>query len=153
MSGPGPEMGSQTGSQMSSQVGSAMSGVMQRLSTAELLIGAGALLVLLVDVVGWVVLGSTGPGSATEALTMAAVVLIYLRRWRGMGMDGGAISYDFLLLFIGLTAGLFGLDNLRGMVGSSLSGTETIFELLEIIGKLVMGAGGVFLLWGGMRRT
>ena len=118
----------------------AISGAIDKLGPAEQLIGLGAVVVLLVDILGDVILDEYGVSSAVWIAAVAAVAMLWARRLRGKEFP---VSYSWLLAVVGFGGGIAGVRDLLTDVESSgaLEGISIVFALALYAGAALMALG------------
>ena len=122
-----------------SEVAAAISGAIDKLGPAEQLIGLGAVLVLLVDIVGDIILDEYGMSSAVWIAAVAALALLWTRRLRGKELP---VSYSWLLAVAGFGGGIAGARDLLTDVESGfLDGIAIVFALVLYAGAALMAVG------------
>lgn len=125
-----------------SEVAAAISGAIDKLGPAEQLIGLGAVLILLVDLLGDIILDEYGISSASWIAAVAAVAMLWARRLRSKDFP---ISYPWLLTVIGFGGGIAGARDLLTDIESGY------LEGLSIVFALVPYAGAALMAWGAYR--
>ena len=125
-----------------SEVGSAISGAIDKLGPAEQLIGLGAVLILLVDLLGDIILDEYGISSASWIAAVAAVAMLWSRRFRGNDFP---VSYKWLLTAVGFGGGIAGARDLLTDVESGF------LEGIGIVFALILYAGAALMAWGAYR--
>lgn len=129
--------------------GQPMAGVTARLSRAEQFVAGGALIVFVVnDLVGDLLLRLLGiDGYTFESviwlLAVAALVAIYLRRWRGVQF---AIGYANVLLVLGSLLALAVAHEFIYDLGASFEAIEQVFRVVLYVGG-VLAAVGAYFVW------
>lgn len=122
-----------------SEVGAAISGAIDKLGPAEQLIGLGAVMILLVDLLGDIILDEYGMSSATWIAAVAAVAMLWARRLRSKEFP---ISYPWLLSVVGFGGGVAGARDLLTDVESGyLEGLTIVFALVVYAGAALMAVG------------
>jgi len=122
-----------------SEVAAAISGAIDKLGPAEQLIGLGAVLILLVDLLGDVILDEYGISSASWIAAVAAVAMLWARRLRSKEFP---ISYPWLLTVAGFGGGIAGARDLLTDVESGyLEGIGIVFALVLYAGAALMALG------------
>jgi hypothetical protein len=122
-----------------SEVGAAISGAIDKLGPAEQLIGLGAVLMLLVDLLGDVILDEYGVSSASWIAAVAAVAMLWSRRIRSNNFP---VSYKWLLTVAGFGGGIAGARDLLTDVESGfLEGIGIVFALVLYAGAALMALG------------
>lgn len=125
-----------------SEVSAAISGAIDKLGPAEQLIGLGAVLILLVDLLGDIILDEYGISSASWIAAVAAVAMLWARRLRSKDFP---ISYPWLLTVVGFGGGIAGARDLLTDIESGY------LEGLSIVFALVLYAGAALMAWGAYR--
>jgi len=139
--GPGAHDGGSTGKpeRKESEVAAAISGAIDKLGPAERLIGLGAVLVLLVDLLGDIILDEYGISSASWMAAVAAVAILWARRLRSKDFP---ISYPWLLTVVGFGGGIAGArDLLTDIESGYLEGISIVFALVLYAGAALMAVG------------
>ena len=122
-----------------SEVAAAISGAIDKLGPAEQLIGLGALLILVVDLLGDVILDEYGVSSASWIAAVAAIAMLWARRLRGKDFP---ISYPWLLTVAGFGGGIAGArDLLTDIESGFLDGLAIVFALALYVGAALMAWG------------
>ena len=122
-----------------SEVAAAISGAIDKRGPAEQLIGLGAVLILLVDILGDVILDDYGVSSAVWIAAVAAVAMLWARRLRGQEFP---ISYPWLLKVVGFGGGIAGVrDLLTDIESGVLDGIAIVFALALYAGAALMALG------------
>lgn len=122
-----------------SEVAAAISGAIDKLGPAEQLIGLGAVLILLVDLLGDIVLDEYGVSSATWIAAVAAVAMLWARRLKSKEFP---VSYPWLLTVVGFGGGIAGARDLLTDVESGyLEGLTIVFALALYAGAALMALG------------
>jgi hypothetical protein len=125
-----------------SEVAAAISGAIDKLSPAEQLIGLGAVLILLVDLLGDVILDEYGVSAASWIAAVAAIAMLWARRIRGKDFP---VSYPWLLTVAGFGGGIAGARDLLTDVESGF------LEGIGIVFALLLYAGATLMAWGAYR--
>jgi hypothetical protein len=122
-----------------SEVTAAISGAIDKLGPAEQLIGLGAVLILLVDLLGDIILDEYGVSSAAWIAAVAAVAMLWARRLKSKEFP---ISYPWLLSVVGFGGGIAGARDLLTDVESGyLDGLTIVFALALYAGAALMALG------------
>ena len=118
--------------------------MLSRLSQGELLVGAGALLLVVCDLVFGLVTNDFSLGQLPWAIALVTLVAIVLRLM-GRTLPG---SHEGILVFAGLAMAVIGVRDLLYDL-RDLSGHDATFYLglLAYYGGVVLMAAGAFLLW------
>lgn len=125
-----------------SEVAATISGAIDKLGPAEQLIGLGAILILLVDLLGDIILDEYGISSAVWIAAVVAVAMLWAKRLRGKEFP---ISYSWLLTVVGFGGGIAGARDLLTDVESGY------LEGIGIVFALVLYAGAALMAWGAYR--
>jgi hypothetical protein len=130
--------------------GSAMSGALAKLSRAELFVAAGALLIVLADVLFGLVAQDYYVGSLPW--TIATVTLLAIAALRFLNWGAMPFSHEGILVMAGLAVGLNGVRDLLIDVRSlnNYNTTDYLGMLFYYAGVVLMFLGA-WMLW--RRRT
>jgi hypothetical protein len=126
-----------------SEVAATISGAIDKLGPAEQLIGLGAILILLVDLLGDIILDEYFISSAVWIAAVVAVAMLWAKRLRGKEFP---ISYSWLLTVVGFGGGIAGVRGLLDDIESS-----GYLEGVTIVFALILYAGAALMAWGAYR--
>ena len=122
-----------------SEAAAAISGAIDKLGPAEQLIGLGAVVILLVDLLGDIILDEYALSSATWIAAVAAVAMLWAHRLRNKEFP---VSYPWLLAVAGFGGGIAGARDLLTDVESGyLVGLAILFALVTYAGAALMAVG------------
>ncbi len=123
-----------------SQEPSGSGGALGKMTTSELLVGAGALLIIIVPyLIAGVFLDEWAPGSLTWGTAMLALAAILARRFTGWRIP---VDYSWVVIFLGYAAGVLGIRELIADIEESfIDGSNVIFALSVYIGTALMAFG------------
>jgi hypothetical protein len=145
---PAAPAGPPPGAQVAAAISGLATGIKEKLNTAELLLGAGALLIAgLSWLILGVILGSGGPVGIygpTEAAVVASVLLLVLIGLERTNTEGFGTWYRVLLILLGaiLAVGAaYSLLNTIRHSSGSLGGLDWLAVLIWWIGGGMAGVG------------
>lgn len=118
----------------------------------EPLIALGAILLVVVDVLGDIILDEWSVGSVSLTAAWLALGAVIMFRFRSAWLP---VSYPLLLVIVGIIAGLHGVRDVIWGLESNLFDYDTgdiIFELLVWAGGILMGVGAIQL-WPTLRNN
>jgi hypothetical protein len=121
-----------------------MSAALARVSRGQLLIGAGALLIILGELVFGVLADEYFIGQFPWAIAALAVILV------GMGMTGRVLPNwaEMVLVLVGLTMAVLGVrDLLFDLRSLSNYGAVDYLAMVAYYGGIALMAAGAWMIW------